>query len=51
MQSEYTFTRKIISGNRVTVPKVVTDQWRLSNGDEIIVTFKLKSKNVKGIVI
>lgn len=51
MQSEYTFKRKIISDGRITVPKVVLDEWELSHGDEIIVTFRKTTKKVQGIVI
>lgn len=51
MQSEYTFKRKIISDGRVTIPKVVIDEWGLSHGDEIIVTFKKPTKEIQGIVI
>ena len=51
MQSEYTFTRKIISGGRVTVPSDVIREFGLSDGDKLIVTFKKPSKNIIGRVI
>ena len=50
-QSEYIFTRNVISGGRVTVPKVVLDEWGLSSGDKIVVVFKKIQKNLNGIVI
>ena len=51
MLTEYTFTRKIISGGRVTVPIDVLHEFDLSEGDKLIVTFKKPSKEIKGIVI
>lgn len=51
MQLEYTFTRKIISGGRVTVPSDVIREFGLTDGDKLIVTFKKPVKEIKGIVV
>lgn len=51
MSTEYTFTREIISGGRVTVPIDVRKEFGVSDGDTLIVTFKKPSKEIKGIVI
>lgn len=51
MHMEYTFTRKIISGGRVTVPSDVLKEFGFTDGDKLIVTFKKPSKDLKGIVV
>lgn len=51
MQNEYTFTRKIISGGRVTVPSDVLKEFGFSDGDNLIVTFKKPVKDIIGRVI
>lgn len=51
MQNEYTFTRKIISGGRVTIPSDVIREFGLTDGDELLVTFKKPVKSIKGRVI
>ena len=48
---EYTFKRKVISGRRVTVPKIVLDQLDLSVGDTVSVTFRKVNKDLRGIVL
>lgn len=50
-QSEYSFKRTIISGNRITIPTVVMREWDLSNGDEIQVIFRKIPKHLQGIVL
>ena len=51
MQTEYTFTRKIISGGRVTVPSDVLKEFGYSDGDKLLVTFKKPVNEIKGIVV
>lgn len=51
MQSEYTFTRTIISGGRVTVPSDVLKEFGFSDGDKLVVTFKKPVKEIIGRVI
>jgi len=48
---EYTFKRTLISGNRITVPKIVLEEWFLSEGDIVSVTFKKIPKSLQGIVL
>ncbi len=47
----YTFPRKIIDGNRVTIPKdvMVAKGWKV--GDQILVKFESIKSPIKGIVI
>ena len=49
--NKYTFTRTIISGGRVTVPKVVLKELNVKEGGELKVTFELNEKEIKGIVL
>ena len=51
MPAEFTLDRKIISGNRVTIPKDLLDEWNLNAGDVIRVTFKKQLKVIKGFVV
>ncbi len=43
--------RKIISGNRITIPKHLIDEWNLKSGDFIEATFKKHYNAKEGIVL
>ena len=50
-QHKYIFPFEIISGNRITIPHSVVKAWDLKKGDELKITFELKEKDIKGIVL
>ena len=51
LDGTYKFSRIIINGNRVTIPKDVMNSNGWNIGTEIIVTFEPATKKLKGIEV